>query len=596
MEQNIIKKIFKNEKMLLLILTFIALLIRLIRINEHYCGLWLDEGLTYLVSSKSFPMGIIKALLEKDYHMPLYYFYVHFWMKFFGYSDIALRFSSVLWGVLTIPAFFYFGKIYQSKQLGWLCSIIASMSPLLIFYSHDLRFYPLLIFCSIISLTFFIKLIKSFSKKDLLIFLFTNFVILYMYTMGIIFVASECLILLIHFYLYNRDNFKTVIKYLCVFFITIIPYFILFISFWAASSKQLIEFFIWSRLCKYTFLITINDWFTPLFTGPFYQNIEFYQSFFKSVPAFLLFLIKTITSFIFVAGFIINIIKNRLSKTTIYLFIILSLFLLVEVIESWMGHLVIATKYTTIIWPIVFIFGCNGLLLIKQKALKTICISTIIIVFICNIFYFKHSFSYLPKINGVLPIVRCIKEQEKGIDNYKKIYVLYPYSCSDIFKLYLKDVNVIHYYFDDIIYNDKTLKARYEFFDKQFVLTTNKKNSLDKLIPYLSNPEPTKETKEFLNSTINKIPNGETFILVSEACTYERYTQKQINYFINLYKTHKITTAEYKVILFYMMRSKMFSDMKKVIDTNPSMEGICQKEIRIYSRAWIWHIYFYKKI
>lgn len=566
------KNIFKKETIMLLIITIVALVVRLLHLRENHYGLWMDEAITYLVSSKSFPLGILKTVWEKDYHMPLYYFYIHFWIKMFGNGDTILKLSSVLWGFLTIPAFYYLGKVYQSKQLGWLCSIIATLSPIMIFYSHELRFYSFLIFLSVISLTYFLKLIQSFSKKDLLIFLFVDFIILYIYTLGLIFVATECLILLSDFYLYNRKSLNSLIKYLCVFFVTIIPYLILLISFWIGSNKQLIEFFSSSNgLSKYTFLMISNDWFSPFICNTYYPVIGLYDSFFSSVSSFWSFFAKTFTSFIFIIGFIINV-KFRLSKNTLYLLIILLIFLSTEVILSSMGHFIMLTRYTMMVWAIGLILSCQGLLLIKHKLLKIISISLIIITFICDMFNYKDAPGYQPQNGEILPIVSFVKEKQK--DNYKKVYILYPYSSSEILKKYLKDINLIKYNINDMLYIDKTLKERYKLFDKQFILKTDKKNAFQELTPYLSQSEPTNNMKFFLNNSVYNLSKDSIIIFVIQTHINERYTQKQINSFIQLYKNGKISASKYSVLFYFMVEAKIFYDMKKVLDTNPSLRKI----------------------
>src|SRR5437016_6319583 len=63
-------------------------------------SLWFDEAVTCFTSQLSPPQIVFRA--AHDFHPPLYYLIVHYWIGLFGTSLLALRSLSVLCGALAI--------------------------------------------------------------------------------------------------------------------------------------------------------------------------------------------------------------------------------------------------------------------------------------------------------------------------------------------------------------------------------------------------------------------------------------------------------------------------------------------------------------
>lgn len=701
-----VKKILLNQYFILSLIILLSLGVRLLSINIKN-GLWYDELLTYTFASEGFPLGIIKTLWHYDYHMPLYYFYVNIWIKLFGSSDIALRLSSAIWGVLAVPAAYFLGKTYKSKNLGYFLAFVSAFSPIIIFVSQEFRFYSMLPALSMLSLAFFLKLLDEPKKKNYLGLIISNLLILYVYTMGIIFVAAEIFALLINFYLYKKDSFKSSIKYFSIFFIFLIPYFILLGNYLYASNKQLLELFSWANMNKYSPLILVNDWFSPMITGvyaqdatayigaykslyafvthilycfvsytwpgirnfivviykissmifinnwfyPFLKGLYFQKTFYgmytfyhlkaptlvlnashnfllftwpsiNHVPAFVIvhknwmekllsmlyvpdigylpgafhvlrtFIVLLLRSFItvlFLIGFILSLLNKN--KKLAYLSFVLFSFLLLEIILCLKGSFLLTTRYTLIVWPILMLISCAGILSISNKNLKNLFIFCIIAVYVGNVINYKHSYSYSRlRVGGILPIVNClIKNHIKKGD-----YILYPDGLSNSFGKYISGLNFIECQIEAITYNDKTKSELYKVFDKGLIVTTTKKNSAEKLIPYFTNNAPNTQIRNFMSSSIDEIPKGHKLFLISDLNLNEKYNQQGINSVVNDYKTGKKSLREYKLEEFYLIRSKIFLDMKNIIQSEPSIKPVGLYTVS-YDNKHVWRIFAYEK-
>lgn len=112
----------------------LALSLRLINLNQ---SLWLDEAFQYKSTYFFSLKDLLTVYLPGDFNPPLSYL-INFGLgKVFGYSEIALRLPSVIFGVFTVWLVY---KISQRKI--WPALLLAT-SGLHIYYSQEARMYSL---------------------------------------------------------------------------------------------------------------------------------------------------------------------------------------------------------------------------------------------------------------------------------------------------------------------------------------------------------------------------------------------------------------------------------------------------------------------
>ena len=93
--------------MILLAILLIAFILRVINLNQ---SLWLDEAINVLATQNFSFLGIITEYAKADFHPPGWFIILWFWGKLFGYSEIAVRIPSVIFGVITIYITYLIGK------------------------------------------------------------------------------------------------------------------------------------------------------------------------------------------------------------------------------------------------------------------------------------------------------------------------------------------------------------------------------------------------------------------------------------------------------------------------------------------------------
>lgn len=125
------------------VIVLAAFLLRLVRIEQ---SLWLDEAISALAARDYSFYGIIFDFLKGDNHPPLFYLILRGWGLLFGFSDIPLRMLSVLLGTATIWLTYLFLKKLINSKVALLGSLFLATSPLHIYYSQEIRMYPILAF------------------------------------------------------------------------------------------------------------------------------------------------------------------------------------------------------------------------------------------------------------------------------------------------------------------------------------------------------------------------------------------------------------------------------------------------------------------
>lgn len=143
-----------------MVLIFVtAFLIRLIALNQ---SLWLDEATTARVVQQFEFSQIISRFSPNDFHPPLYYLFMDFWTQIFGYSEVSLRFPSIIFSLLAGWAVYLIGKRLVNKRLGVLAAAFFLFNPLIVYYSQEARMYMMATFLLTATLFFLMSLIPEF--------------------------------------------------------------------------------------------------------------------------------------------------------------------------------------------------------------------------------------------------------------------------------------------------------------------------------------------------------------------------------------------------------------------------------------------------
>ena len=109
-------------------------------ISLDWQSFWLDE-----VDAIGFARGDLRALLGMFVRMgengPLYYLILRVWLAAAGTSEYAVRYLSLMAGVLVIPLSNAVAARLFDRRTGLIAAGLAVGSPFLIWYSQDAKMY-----------------------------------------------------------------------------------------------------------------------------------------------------------------------------------------------------------------------------------------------------------------------------------------------------------------------------------------------------------------------------------------------------------------------------------------------------------------------
>lgn len=392
----------KNFWLLILIIS-LGIILRLIFINKPD-GLWNDEYVSWFISSIPYGKSFWNAVFAQC-HMPFYYLYLKLFIHFLGNSDLMLRLTSVLPGILSIISMFFVGRELKGNKLGLLCAFIASISSFLIYFSQEVRFYGLLFLFSSLSLIFTLRLIKKQNISNLIFYILSNFLIIFTHTIGFIFVFFNLIYL--SYCLNKTEKYKKtiLISWLTLFFLTLIN---LPLLFKIVSSHSIAQFWGNFTFSKLGFLIT--DYFSPILTNIVSSPDNFFYHF---TFGFILFAL--IPSIIAITGIIKTLQQKDYKKTGLFLICIGYIFILI--LLSVFKQIVFITKYSIEIYPILIAIMAYGLQEFKQK------MQVILISLFCflNLFYVLVDSNSAPKMHrseGHKIVAELIKQAELKDGDY----------------------------------------------------------------------------------------------------------------------------------------------------------------------------------
>ena len=132
---------------ILLILVLAAFALRAFRLD--FQSLWYDEAFSVYLAQ--FSLVEITARTAADIQPPLYYYLLHVWIALAGEREFAVRFLSLSFGLLTIPLLFVTARGLFNLPAAILAALLATFSPLYLWYSQEARMYTLITFLLLLS-------------------------------------------------------------------------------------------------------------------------------------------------------------------------------------------------------------------------------------------------------------------------------------------------------------------------------------------------------------------------------------------------------------------------------------------------------------
>ncbi len=188
-----------------LILTLIIILALAFRLGAVLTpgSFWFDEIISLKIAQHS--IADSWQYLKWENNPPLHYWFLHYWIKFFGLNEIILRLSSVLFNILAIIALYFLGKAMFNKKVGLMASFLAAVSSFQLFLSSDARMYSMLLLFGVLSCYFFWQWLNQRGRLSWLGYVIFAILALYTHLTAVYLIISQNLYFLYHhFYLKQK--------------------------------------------------------------------------------------------------------------------------------------------------------------------------------------------------------------------------------------------------------------------------------------------------------------------------------------------------------------------------------------------------------
>ncbi|MBI2911531.1 MAG: glycosyltransferase family 39 protein, partial [Chloroflexi bacterium] len=134
--------------------------LRLYRLGQ--ADVWWDEGFSVWLAR--FDPVSIAQMTVVDEHPPLHYWLLSLWARLAGETEVAVRFSSLFFGVLSIALLYRLGASLLGTAGGLSAAALLAVSRFHVWWSQEIKMYALAIFLSLLGLWFFVGLVRRPSR------------------------------------------------------------------------------------------------------------------------------------------------------------------------------------------------------------------------------------------------------------------------------------------------------------------------------------------------------------------------------------------------------------------------------------------------
>ena len=427
----------KNHTLFLILIVLLGLLLRLWNIDKPE-GMWNDEYLTWSIANLKFPQDFFKGVAN-NCHAPLHYFYLKGWMAIFKDSDVSLRVSSLVPGVISIFTMYLCAKEYLVKKHGELCALaaafITAISGFLIYFSQEVRIYSLTFLIASMVLFYSLKVFNNPSNKNCWMLTLFSLLLIFEHTIGFVFVLFNVCALIAFMQRKKKENnlFNNILAIvilslpLAPFLFNLFAHPRYFSQWWAPFS--------WSKLLFY-----FTDLFSPVLKNISNAPPSFLNEIFSNAALNFGFIVFALVPTVICIAFIIKAFENG-RRVNYYLLTLFVATFLTVLVAALFGKIIFLTKYLIELYPILILLVAVGWSTMKLKGLK---ISLATIFSVLTLFYIVVSYTSpvrLTRLEGQRLAVSALKNM--GVKNSDR--VLYLYYPPSRFEKYTKEGNLFFY-------------------------------------------------------------------------------------------------------------------------------------------------------
>jgi uncharacterized membrane protein len=156
-------------------------------------GIWLDEAISIHQARLSLH-AMFRALYYGDRQPPLHDLALWLTIRAFGAGEFAVRLPSLIAGTLVIPVLYELGRELYDRRTGLIAAAFAAASPMLIWYSQEVRMYEFEALFGLLALLTQLRVIRHPSMGNWAAYILATAGVLWSHYFGLLLVGVQQII------------------------------------------------------------------------------------------------------------------------------------------------------------------------------------------------------------------------------------------------------------------------------------------------------------------------------------------------------------------------------------------------------------------
>jgi uncharacterized membrane protein len=156
-------------------------------------GIWLDEAISIHQARLSLH-DLFRTLYYGDRQPPLHDLVLWFTIRAFGHGEFAVRLPSLIAGTLVIPVLYELGRELYDRRTGLVAAAFAAVSPVLIWYSQEVRMYEFVALFGLLALLMQLRVIRNASMLNWAGYILATAALLWSHYFGLVVIAVQQLV------------------------------------------------------------------------------------------------------------------------------------------------------------------------------------------------------------------------------------------------------------------------------------------------------------------------------------------------------------------------------------------------------------------
>ena len=205
-----------------LLIGLVALGFGLRVVGLDFQSLWRDEVDALLFAAEPLE-ELLHTFVEPGQNGPFYFLLLRPWLEAAGTSEFALRFFSVIFGVLTVPLLYRLGRqLFPSqRRTALLAALLVTTSPYLVWYGQEGKMYTLVTFLIVLSMERYLTALSQGGWQRWLAYVAATSLAFYAHLLCVLIIPAQVLI----FLMACRRDWRTCWKpWLASLFALTVPY------------------------------------------------------------------------------------------------------------------------------------------------------------------------------------------------------------------------------------------------------------------------------------------------------------------------------------------------------------------------------------